>query len=71
MKKVICMLLLVVLCFSLCVTALAEGVQSPGPVAPTGDESPVIQWIVLMIVALAALVTTVILYRKNDKKESN
>lgn len=67
MKKVICLLIALALCLSLPVAAFAEAVQSPGPVSPTGDTSPVGLWIAVMLVALVALIVTVIAFKKSGK----
>lgn len=77
MKRIICMLLVLVLCMYLPCTAFA--VSSPGqsgsaPTVPstdnpkTGDSFAMYTWIIVMVLALLALVAVVIFYRKAMKK---
>lgn len=67
MKKFMSLLLVLVLCVSLPVTAVAS-VQSPGGNAPTGDTSGIEIWSLVLIIALIAMVTVTVLYKKTQKK---
>ena len=67
MKKFISLLLVLILCVSLSVSAFAA-VQSPGGNAPTGDTSGIEAWSLVLIVALVAMVAVTVLYKKTQKK---
>lgn len=70
MRKVICLLMVLVCCMSLACTAFAT--QSPGGSAPdvpkTGDNSAIFMWVLVMLVSLVALVAVSMYYRKVAKR---
>jgi hypothetical protein len=75
MKRVICLLLVLILCTYIPMSVMAA-TPSPGPSAPTEpsnpnvppvetrDNSHVILWAVIMVVALLAIIALVIAFRK-------
>lgn len=75
MKRVICLLLVLILCMYIPVSVMAAtpspGESAPtepttpsGPPSETRDTSHVVLWAVIMVVALLAIVALVISFRK-------
>ena len=75
MKRVICLLLVMVLCMYIPCVALAAtpspGESAPtepstpsGPPSETRDNSHVMLWVIIMVVALLAIVALVVAFRK-------
>jgi len=75
MKRVICLLLVMVLCMYIPCIALAAapspGESAPtepttpvGPPAVTRDDSHIMLWVIIMLVALLAIVALVVAFRK-------
>lgn len=92
MKKIICLILALIVCMSIPMTALAtqspskgwfcekcnewvtgggacsNGHYRPGTITPpTGDTSMINMWIIVMIIALAALCVAVVFFRRTKK----
>ena len=93
MKKIICLVLALIVCLTIPMTALAatnspskgwfcedcnewvtgngacsNGHFRPGTITPpTGDTSMINMWIIVMIVALAALCVAVVFFRRTKK----
>ena len=74
MRKVLCLILAIVLCACMPLTAFAA-VESPPDTAPstdgpsqTGDSMDLGLWIAIMVIALVAIVIVTLFYRKSMKK---
>ena len=67
MKKIISVFLVLMLMASLCIPAFA-GEPSPGPTPPSGDNSQIHMWIIVMVVALLAAAVVSVLYFKKARK---